>query len=79
MADPIRCLSTNRDIGAYRVAYTALRAHYNKNPPKTGESVDTVMLRHMKEFGITQYPQIMRMVSYVRFEDMYLMNKHPTA
>ena len=72
MSDPIRCFSTNRDIGAYRVLFDAIKDHLNKNPPKEGEPT---LLDYMKEFGINQYPQIMRMTNYVEFKDAHLLNK----
>lgn len=70
MSDPIRCYSTNVDIGAYYVVYMAIRDHLTRNPPADGEKG---LVDYMREFGITSYPQLMRMTGHVRFVDAHLI------
>ena len=70
MSDPIRCYSTNTDIGAYYTVYMALRDHLNKNPPPAGGKG---LVNYMEEFGVTSYPQLMRMTGHVRFVDAHLV------
>ena len=71
MSNPIRCYSTNTAIGEYYSIYMALRDHLRENPPKKGEKQ---LIDYLYDFGITQYPQIMRTVTNRRFVDAYHIN-----
>jgi DNA-directed RNA polymerase subunit N (RpoN/RPB10) len=73
MSDPIRCFSTNSAIGEYYMIYVAIRDHLNRHPPGQG---DKTLVDYLREFGITQYPQIMRMTSHVRFIDAHTINRN---
>ena len=71
MSYPIRDFSAGgAAIGDYMVVITALRAEFEKNPPKPGEKQ---LIDYIKEFGLTLYPQIMRVTTSVRFIDAHLI------
>jgi hypothetical protein len=46
------------------------RIYGHSNPPKQGEKTIT---DYLKEFGITEYPQVMRMTTHIKFSDAHLI------
>jgi hypothetical protein len=74
MSSQVRCPSTNTAIGEYTPIYMALRDHLNKNPPKKGEKQ---LIDYLHEFGLTEYPQLMRATTAERFIDGANINKEP--
>jgi hypothetical protein len=74
MSTQIRCYSTNTASGEYSAVYMALRDHFHKNPPKPGEKQ---LIDYLHEFGLTEYPQLMRATTAERFIDGANINKEP--
>jgi len=65
MSNPIRCPSTNDSIGEYYAAYMALNEYITDHP--TGKQ----MIDYLRDFGISNYPQIMRIITNIRFIDAH--------
>lgn len=72
MACPIRCYSTNVAIGEYYTVIMEIKKYLHENPPKPGEKT---FVDYLNDFGITQYPQTMRIISTVNFFDAHMLNK----
>lgn len=70
MPPPIRCFSTNEDIGQYYLVLSAIRKHLKQNPPKDGEKN---MMDYFNEFTLTSYPARMRITCFARFQDAHLI------
>ncbi len=64
MPQLVRCPSTNVPIGEYYMLFRAVKKHRPDD-----------IVKVLKECGLTEYPQIMRMVSHVRFIDAHLIHK----
>lgn len=64
MSQLIRCPSTNVPINEYHLLFREVKKHKPNN-----------IVKVLNECGLTEYPQIMRMVSHVRFIDAHLIHK----
>jgi hypothetical protein len=75
MSTPIRDPSTNAPVGELETIIPHIRAHLRDQPQKNEgrELVDVI-----NEFGFPLYPQIMRLVTPVRFSDAHNLYEAPT-